>query len=321
MKFVDEATIYVEGGHGGNGCVSFRREKFVPRGGPDGGDGGDGGSVYLIGERSLQTLYDLHLRPHYKAGRGMHGKGKGMDGKSGEDKYIPVPLGVEVYRDGRFFGEILEHKQMLLVAKGGKGGRGNRHFVTPTNQAPRHAEEGKPGERYKLKLILKLISQIGIVGFPNAGKSTLLKAMTNARPEIADYPFTTLTPNLGVLKDDLRNIVIADMPGIIEGAHAGRGLGIRFLRHIERTKMLLVVIDISASEPLRQYQILLDEFRMYNPSLLKKPRIVVFNKIDLIKNPPKFQLSEKVFYISALRNKGIEELKAALKDEDIYQNR
>ncbi|MCX7995364.1 MAG: GTPase ObgE [candidate division WOR-3 bacterium] len=317
MKFVDEATIYVEGGAGGNGCISFRREKFVPRGGPDGGDGGDGGSVYLIGEKRLQTLYDLQIKPHYKAGRGMHGKGKGMDGKSGEDKYIPVPLGVEVYRNGKLIGEILGHKQVLLVAKGGKGGRGNRHFVTPTNQAPRIAEVGKPGEKFKLKIILKLISQIGIVGFPNAGKSTLLKAMTNAHPEIASYPFTTLTPNLGVLKDDFRNIIIADMPGIIEGAHLGRGLGVRFLRHIERTKMLILLIDISMPDPMRQYQILLDEFRMYNPELLKKPRIVVFNKIDLVETLPQFNLNEKVFYISALKNKGIDELKKAIRNENI----
>ena len=225
MKFVDETTIYVEAGSGGSGCVSFRREKYVPRGGPDGGDGGDGGSIYLIGDRNLQTLYDLQLRPHYKSERGMHGKGKGMDGKSGEDRYIPVPLGIEIYKDGKFLGEIIEHKQTILVARGGKGGRGNRHFVTSTNQAPRIAESGQPGEKSKLKIILKLISNIGIVGFPNAGKSTLLRAMTNARPEIADYPFTTLTPNLGVLKENLKNIVIADMPGIIEGAHTGREIG------------------------------------------------------------------------------------------------
>ncbi|MEO0124235.1 MAG: GTPase ObgE [candidate division WOR-3 bacterium] len=320
MKFVDEATIFVEGGAGGNGCVSFRREKYVPRGGPDGGDGGDGGSVFLIGEKRLQTLYDLKLRPHYKAGRGMHGKGKGMDGKSGEDKFVPVPLGVEVYKDGKFMGEILEHKQTLLVAKGGKGGRGNRHFVTSANQAPRIAEEGKPGEKCKLKIVLKLISQIGIVGFPNAGKSTLLKAMTNARPEIADYPFTTLAPNLGVLKDNLKNIVIADMPGIIEGAHAGKGLGLRFLRHIERTKILILLIDISSDKPMNQYHTLLNEFKKYDPKILKKPRIVVFNKIDLSQKIPEFNLKERTFYISALKNIGIDELSEALKNEDLYKN-
>ncbi len=320
MKFVDEATIFVEGGAGGNGCVSFRREKYVPRGGPDGGDGGDGGSVFLIGERSLQTLYDLKLKPHYKAGRGMHGKGKGMDGKSGGDRFIPVPLGVEVYKDGKFMGEILDHKQTLLIAKGGKGGRGNRHFVTSTNQAPRIAEEGKPGEKCRLKIVLKLISQIGIVGFPNAGKSTLLQAMTNARPEIADYPFTTLTPNLGVLKDNVKNIVIADMPGIIEGAHCGKGLGLRFLRHIERTRILILLIDISSKEPMNQYYTLLDEFKKYDPQILKKPRIVVFNKIDLLQKIPEFNLKEKTFYISALNNIGIDKLSEALKNEDFFKN-
>jgi len=320
VKFIDEAVIYVEAGPGGNGCISFRREKFVPKGGPDGGDGGDGGSVYLIGEKNLQTLYDLKLKPHYKAGRGMHGKGKGMNGRSGKDRYIPVPLGVEVYKNDKFIGEILEHKQTLLVAKGGKGGRGNRHFVTSTNQAPRIAEEGKPGEKCKLKIILKLISQVGIVGFPNAGKSTLLAAMTNAHPEIADYPFTTLTPNLGVLKDNFKNIVIADMPGIIEGAHKGKGLGIRFLRHIERTRLLVLLIDLSVDAPLKQYKALLNEFKRYSPALLEKPRIVVFNKIDLLEKIPEFKLEEKIFYISALKKIGIDELTNYLKNEDFLKN-
>ncbi len=320
MKFVDEVTIFVEAGPGGNGCISFRREKFVPRGGPDGGDGGDGGSVYLIGNKILQTLYDLQLRPHYKAGRGMHGMGKGMDGKSGDDRYISVPLGIEVYKDDNLLGEIIEHEQKMLVAKGGKGGRGNRHFVTSTNRAPKIAEKGTPGEKCKLKIILKLISQIGIVGFPNAGKSTLLKAMTNARPKIADYPFTTLTPNLGVLKNNYQNVVIADMPGIIEGAHKGRGLGLKFLRHIERTRIILVLIDASLSEPIKQYQAILEEFKKYNATLLKKPRIVVFNKIDLLSKIEKFPLAEPTFYISALKNKGVDKLIAHLKDENFSKN-
>lgn len=320
MKFVDEATIFVEAGSGGNGCISFRREKFVPKGGPDGGDGGDGGSVYLIGDRSLETLYDLQLRPHYKAGRGMHGKGKGMDGKDGEDRIIKVPPGVEIYKEGIFIGEILRHNERLLVARGGKGGRGNRHFVTSTNQAPKIAEEGEAGEKCKLKIILKLISQIGITGFPNAGKSTLLKAITNAKPEVADYPFTTLTPNLGVLKDNYRNIIIADMPGIIEGAHTGRGIGIRFLRHIERTRMLILLIDISCNDPQKQYHILIEEFKKFNPDLLKKPRIIVFNKIDLVDKIPEFNLKERTFYISALKKIGIEKLVAALKNEDLIKD-
>lgn len=320
MKFVDEVTIFVEAGSGGNGCVSFRREKFVPRGGPDGGNGGDGGSVYLMGNKVLQTLYDLQLKPHYKAGRGRHGMGKGMDGKSGEDKYIPVPLGVEVYKNDHLIGEVLQHNEKVLVAKGGKGGRGNRHFATSTNRAPRIAEKGEPGEKFKLKIILKLISQIGIVGFPNAGKSTLLSAITNARPKVADYPFTTLTPNLGVLKDNYKNIVIADMPGIIEGAHKGKGLGLRFLRHIERTRAILIVIDISVPEPIKQYEAILKEFEKYDEALLKKPRIAIFNKIDLQKKVEKFSLTEPTFYISALKNIGIDKLIAKLKNEDFSKN-
>jgi len=308
MKFIDEAKIMVEGGAGGNGCISFRREKFVPKGGPDGGNGGDGGSVYLVGSRSLQTLYDLRLRPHYRAGRGVHGKGKGMDGRTGTDSFVMVPLGVIVSIEDRMIGEILKDKETLLVARGGKGGRGNRNFATPDNRAPRHAEPGAPGGRYQLKVILKLISDIGIVGFPNAGKSTLLKAVTNAQPAIGDYPFTTLTPNLGVLKQGLKSIVIGDMPGIIDGAHAGKGLGIRFLKHIERTKKLVLLIDVSVPDPLRQYQGLLDEFKKFNKDLLLKPRMVVFNKIDLLEKMPAYTLEERTCYISALKRQGLEKL-------------
>jgi len=308
MKFVDEVKITVEAGKGGDGCVSFRREKFVPKGGPDGGDGGNGGSVYLIGNRSLQTLYDLQLRPYYRAGRGRHGKGKGMDGRTGEDICIRVPLGTVIMEEDKILGEILEDKERLVVAQGGKGGRGNRRFVTSTNQSPRYAENGRIGERRQLKIILKLISDVGVVGFPNAGKSTLLNAITNAHSRIADYPFTTLTPNLGVLKDGRRGIVIADMPGIIEGAHLGKGLGLKFLRHIERTNRLILLIDISAPDPLNQYESLIEEFRAYNKDLLRKERIIVFNKIDLLKNTPQFNIKEKVFYISALKKKGLEDL-------------
>ncbi len=320
MKFVDEVTIFVQAGDGGNGCVSFRREKFVPRGGPDGGSGGDGGSVYLVGDKRLQTLYDLKLHPHYKAERGTHGKGKGMDGKYGEDKFVRVPLGVEVFKDSNLVGEILRANEKIIVARGGKGGRGNKHFATSTNQSPRIAEKGSPGEKNKIKIVLKLISQIGIVGLPNAGKSTLLKAITNARPQIADYPFTTLNPNLGVLKSNHHNIVIADMPGIIEGAHTGKGLGLRFLRHIERTKMLLILIDISIPEPIAQYYTLLDEFKRYDTRLLKKPRIVIFNKIDLIEKVPEFSLREPTFFVSALKNTGIEGLVNFLKNEDFNKD-
>jgi GTP-binding protein len=320
MKFVDEVKITVEAGAGGNGCISFRREKFVPRGGPDGGDGGRGGSVYLIGDRNLQTLYDLQLRPHYRAERGVHGKGKGMDGRYGVDVRIKVPLGVAVFDDQCLMGELLLPGETLLVAAGGHGGRGNRHFATADRQAPRHAEKGGTGEKRTLRIVLKLISDAGIVGLPNAGKSTLLGAITNAQPRIADYPFTTLTPNLGVVQRGLKNIILADMPGIIADAHAGKGLGIRFLRHIERTNLLIILIDVSRPDPMEQYRIILNEFRLYQKELLKKPRIVVFNKIDLLEKTPKFELTERTFYISALQAKGIRNLIAYLTHEDILKN-
>jgi GTP-binding protein len=308
MKFVDEAKITVEGGAGGNGCVSFRREKFVPRGGPDGGHGGNGGSVYLVGSRSLQTLYDFKLRPHYRAGRGLHGKGSDMHGRNGNDVHIKVPLGLVVYEGENAVGEILTEHDQLLVARGGKGGRGNSSFATASNKAPRIAEPGEPREKRELRIVLKIISDVGIVGFPNAGKSTLLKAITNAQPGIAAYPFTTLTPNLGVLKQGLQSIVLADMPGIIEGAHAGKGLGLTFLRHIERTKKLIILIDVSTPDPMAQYNGLLDEFRRYDKRLLEKPKIVVFNKIDLLDKIPEFKIKEKIWFISALKRHGLETL-------------
>jgi len=308
MKFVDEAIIYVQAGHGGNGCVSFRREKFIPKGGPDGGDGGDGGSVYLVGRKDKVTLYDLKIRPHYRAHRGLHGKGKKMHGKRGGDVLIAVPLGTIVVNGNGAIGEVTRNGQKVLIAKGGKGGRGNDRFVSSTKQSPRYAEEGRPGEKKTLTIILKLISDIGIVGLPNAGKSTLLRAITSARPKIGNYPFTTLNPNLGVLKNNRKCIVIADMPGIVEGAHRGKGLGLQFLRHIERTNLLVLLIDISTPEPLSQYECLLNEFKQYRAALLEKPRIIVFNKIDLVEDIPTYTLTEKVFYISALKGTGISNL-------------
>ena len=305
----------VKASGGGNGCISFRREKFVPKGGPDGGDGGNGGSVYLIGRKALGTLYDLKIKPHYRAERGQHGRGKKMNGRRGEDIFIPVPLGVLVQNGDHSLGEILSDHETLLVAKGGKGGRGNSHFASSQNQTPRYAEKGLPGEEKKLQIILKLISEIGIVGFPNVGKSTLLGALTNAQPKIGDYPFTTLTPNLGVLRNEYKKIVIADMPGIIEGAHYGRGLGLKFLRHIERTNLLILLIDISSPDPLSQYQLLLKEFEQYSADLSKKKRIVVFNKIDLLDKTPEYELREKVFYISALHGEGLDKLADYLQNE------
>lgn len=316
MKFIDETKIFISAGNGGNGCMSFRREKFVPRGGPDGGDGGNGGSVYLIGKKNLETLYDLRIKPHYKAGCGKHGKGKKMVGKKGKDVFINIPLGVVVSNGKKVLGEILTHNQKLLVARGGRGGRGNVHFITKLDLAPRRADPGCQGETKTLEIVLKLISDIGLVGLPNSGKSTLLNSLTNAKSRIGAYPFTTLTPNLGVLRSTLKNIVIADMPGIVEGAHSGKGLGLLFLRHIERTKLVILVIDASVSKPLQHYECLLKEFKNHSTKLLKKPRIIVFNKIDLLDNIPKYDLPEKTFYVSALTGAGIESLIETITNED-----
>lgn len=308
MKFVDEATIYVTAGQGGDGCISFRREKFVPRGGPDGGDGGSGGSIYLVGKKELHTLIDLKIKPHYKAERGMHGKGNNRHGKTGKDVHIHVPTGTIVRDDSQIIGEVMQDREMLLIARGGKGGRGNARFSSSIRQAPRHAEKGTTGEGKTLILELRLISDIGLIGLPNAGKSTLLGALTNARPKIGNYPFTTLSPNLGVLKARDRRVIIADMPGIIAGAHIGRGLGLTFLRHIERTKTIVVVIDISVSDPRQHYRQLMDEFSRYSTNLVKKPRVVVFNKIDMVDTDRSYDLVEPTFYVSALTGKGIDAL-------------
>lgn len=312
MKFVDEAYINVKAGKGGDGCISFRREKFVPRGGPDGGNGGNGGSVYVIGDSQMGTLFDLKIKPHYRAGRGGHGRGKKMNGKQGSDTFVSVPLGVVVSNGDRTIGEVVKHGQNLLVARGGKGGRGNACFVSSTNRSPRQREEGMAGDDKMIKIVLKLISDIGLVGPPNSGKSTLLHALTNACPKIGGYPFTTLSPNLGVLQNDVKPIVIADMPGIVEGAHCGRGLGHLFLRHIERTHLIVIVVDSSAPDPLKDYRCIIDEFSNYGQGLSEKKRVVVFNKIDLLSEVPRFPLSERTFYISAMQGTGVEELAAFL---------
>lgn len=313
MKFVDEAVIYVSAGRGGDGCVSFRREKFVPRGGPNGGDGGAGGSVFLRGKREMNTLIDLKIKPHFKAGRGMHGQGKNRQGKNGDNVYIPVPLGTLAFDKGKHIAEVLQDNETVIVARGGKGGRGNARFVSSTEQSPRHAEKGFSGEEKTLGLVLKLISDIGLAGLPNSGKSTLLSALTHAQPKIGDYPFTTLNPNLGVLKTLDRSVVIADMPGIIAGAHKGKGLGLTFLRHIERTRMIVLVIDISAPHPMEQYQQIIDEFKHYSTRLIEKPRIVVFNKIDLMDTVQSYTIKEKTFYVSALTGRGIDALAGYLR--------
>lgn len=285
--FIDEAEIYVKGGDGGRGCISFRREKFVPRGGPDGGDGGAGGSVILEANPNMRTLQDFRYRRHYKAKRGRHGMGKNMHGKSADDLLIKVPPGtiIKDSESGEILGDLSKPGQQLIVAKGGKGGRGNAAFATATMQAPRIAEPGQPGEERWIHLELKLLSDIGIIGFPNSGKSTLISRVSAAKPKIADYPFTTLVPHLGIVNlSDYRNFVMVDIPGIIPGAHKGQGLGIQFLRHAERVRVLLFLIDASpfnGRNSVSEYKILKEEIGLYSSRMLEKPAVVAANKIDL----------------------------------------
>src|SRR6266705_989398 len=285
--FIDRVVIQVAAGTGGSGASSFRREKFVPKGGPDGGDGGVGGSVYVKTDPNLATLLDYRYHTTWRAERGQHGKGKNMSGKSAEDVYLPVPPGTEV-RDaetGEVLGEMIQPEQVLLVAKGGRGGRGNQHFATPTHQSPREWEPGEEGEARKLELVLKLIADVGLLGEPNAGKSTLLSVISAARPKIADYPFTTLEPHLGVVGlSDGRSFVVADIPGIMEGAHAGKGLGLRFLQHVERTRLMAVLVPVTSPDPQATYELLLREAALYSADLAAKPHVVVLTKLDLL--PP-----------------------------------
>jgi GTP-binding protein len=287
MTFIDRALVQVVAGTGGSGSSSFARFKYVPKGGPDGGDGGHGGSIYVRGNANLSTLLDYRYRASWKAERGQHGKGKNMTGSSGDDLYLPVPPGTEV-RDaatGELIGEILHADDELLVAKGGRGGRGNARFATPTHQAPREWEPGQEGQDRQIELVLKLIADVGLVGEPNAGKSSLLAAISAARPKIADYPFTTLEPNLGVVGlSGSRSFVVADIPGIIEGAHQGKGLGLKFLQHIERTRVLAYLIPLDSDDVQSVYQRLRRELREYSALLYEKPHIIVLSKSDLI--PP-----------------------------------
>ena len=285
MTFIDRAVVHVVAGTGGSGACSFARFKYVPKGGPDGGDGGHGGSIYARGDANLATLLDYRYRVSWKAERGQHGKGKTMTGRSGLDLYLPIPPGTEV-RDagtGELLGEILRAGQELLLAKGGRGGRGNARFATPTHQAPREWEPGKEGEERDIELVLKLIADVGLVGQPNAGKSSLLAAISAARPKIADYPFTTLEPNLGVVGlSGSRSFVAADIPGIIEGAHEGKGLGHKFLQHVERTRVLAYLIPLDDPDPQATYDRLRRELREYSEELFAKPHLVVLSKRDLI---------------------------------------
>ena len=324
MGFIDEAKFYVKGGDGGNGCVSFRREKFVPRGGPNGGDGGRGGSVYLQADRRLHSLIDFRYRSHFKAERGAGGQGSDKHGKSGKDALIHVPLG-SVIKDAQtneILADLVEDGMRFLAAAGGKGGFGNARFATSTNRAPRKATPGQPGEERWLKIELKLIADIGLVGLPNAGKSTLLSRLSKAQPKVAPYPFTTLEPQLGVLQvSDHRPIIIADIPGLVQGAHRGVGLGDTFLRHIERTQVLVHVLDGSGEgdRPLKDLRILEQELAAFKEVLIDRHRIILINKIDLLPRERRVELCLQlknigldVFPISAQTGENIDRLKAML---------
>jgi GTP-binding protein len=281
--FIDHSKIRVKAGDGGNGCVAFRREKFVPKGGPSGGDGGAGGSVYVVASNRLNTLYHLQFRREWKAGRGQHGMGSNCSGHAGEDVIIELPVGT-VVRDSdteELLADLTEDGMRILIAKGGRGGQGNQHFATATRQAPRFAQPGEVGEERALSIELKLIADVGLVGLPNAGKSTLISVISAARPKIADYPFTTLVPNLGVVSIDDDTLVVADIPGLIEGAHEGHGLGDRFLRHVERCSVLVHLVDLSlGDDPAADADVIERELSLYSETLASKPRIICGSKVD-----------------------------------------
>lgn len=324
MKLVDEAEIQVIAGNGGNGCVGFRREKFIPLGGPDGGDGGNGGSVWLVADENLNTLIDFRHERRFKAQRGENGMGRQMYGKGGEDKVVTVPVGTVVINvdTDEQIGDLTTHGARLLVAKGGKGGLGNMHFKSSVNRSPRQALPGEEGEERTLKLELKLLADVGLLGFPNAGKSTFIRAVSAATPKVADYPFTTLYPNLGVVKvENYRSFVIADVPGLIEGAADGAGLGTQFLRHLQRTRLLLHLVDISPMEggvegvsPVEQVRAIERELEKHDPELLGKPRWLILNKADLMFEDEARQAAEQIiaelgwqqpwFLVSALGREG-----------------
>ncbi len=317
--FIDHAKIYVKGGDGGNGCVAFRREKFVPLGGPYGGDGGRGGNVIFVAEEGMSTLMDFQYRKHFKADRGVHGRGKNQHGAWGEDLVVKVPRGTIVIDDdnGEVLADLTADGQEVMVAKGGRGGRGNCRFATSTQKAPSMAENGEPGEEKYLRLELKLLADVGLVGFPNAGKSTFISRVSAARPKIADYPFTTLTPNLGVvMTKDKNSFVIADIPGLIEGAHEGTGLGHDFLRHIERNRMFLFILDaaqVDGRNVMEDFVTLRNELEFFNPEMLDRPYLIVANKLDIPEAEENFHLlqqqyGDKVFGISAVSGQGVVDL-------------
>ena len=312
--FVDLTKIYARSGNGGNGCKSFRREKYVPRGGPDGGDGGDGGDVVFIADPRLATLLDYRYQQHLRAGHGASGSGQKRAGRRGDDAEIPVPIGtlVKDAETGELLADLTDPGQRVVLLKGGRGGRGNARFATPTNRTPEHAQPGQAGSERHLELELKLIADVGLVGHPNAGKSTLLARLSAARPKIADYPFTTLQPNLGIVKcGDYDSFVMADIPGLIKGAHEGKGLGFQFLRHIERTRVLLFMVDVTSPNPERDLEILKEELDQFSPKLREKPAMLIATKLDLL--PPEqrgswFFAGQTNLGISAITGQGLDAL-------------
>ena len=322
MKFLDQVKIYVKAGNGGSGSPSFRREKFVEFGGPDGGDGGKGGSVILISERNLNTLIDYRYQQHFKAERGKDGSGKNKTGKGGEDLYLKVPLGTQVFEEDNktLIYDFKSQKEEFLVASGGKGGFGNTRFKSSTNRAPKKFTKGGQGEEFWIWLQLKTIADIGIIGLPNAGKSSLLASMTSANPKIANYKFTTINPNLGVASYDDKEVTLADIPGLIEGAHTGTGLGIKFLKHIERCKTLLHLIDITEDDLFISYNQVRKELSKYSKDLVKKKEIVVLNKTDLIDEEEKKEkiknlknkLKKNIFSMSTMDKTSVSDIKSKL---------
>ncbi|MGA2715403.1 MAG: GTPase ObgE [Bryobacteraceae bacterium] len=322
---VDEVRITIKAGDGGNGCLAFRREKYVPHGGPSGGDGGRGGDIAMVATKDRNTLLHFRFNPEYTAQRGRHGEGSNRTGHDGTSLTVQVPVGTTVFDDetGEQLFDFTEDGQTWIAAKGGRGGKGNARFATSTHQTPTEHEDGKPGEFRKLQLKLKLLADVGLVGYPNAGKSTLISRISAARPKIADYPFTTLEPNLGVVQlPDLRSFVVADIPGIIEGAHEGRGLGIQFLKHIERTKVLVHLVDMSETgrDPIHDFETLLVELESFDESLARRPMLVAASKMDVVQDPDKVKELRELavarglpfFEISSVTGQGIEALKFAL---------
>jgi GTPase len=316
-KFIDSAKVWIKAGDGGNGCVAFRREKFVPKGGPSGGNGGSGGNIVFVASKDIHTLIDFQYRQHFHAESGANGQGSNKEGRSGKDLVIPVPLGTIIaeIKGGReiFLSDLSEENACFVAAKGGKGGRGNVHFKSSTNRAPRTVTSGSEGEERYIKLELKLLADAGIIGWPNSGKSTLISRVSAAKPKTANYPFTTLVPVLGVVNlSDMRSFVISDMPGIIERASEGKGLGYQFLKHIERTKILIHLVDISQPDPLKRYYDIRKELEKYGRNLQNRTEIIVGNKIDIPSSIENIKIFEKefdeVYFISALTGKGIKSL-------------